>query len=207
MPIPSEAKIESQLPLTVQLRRRPNSELREREYLTPAEVDRLLVTAKRKGLHAHRNYTLILASFRHGLRVGEAIALKWSSVDFRDGVLHVRRLKRGKPAAHPISGPMMRALRQLQREYPDNPHLFVSGRDGAPLTAHTVRSLVRRLGIAAGFEFTVHPHQLRHACGYYLAANGHDLRSIQDYLGHRNVAHTVRYTELAPGRFNNFWND
>jgi site-specific recombinase XerD len=59
----------------------------------------------------------------------------------------------------------------------------------------------------AGIPFPVHPHMLRHACGYYLASKGQDTRAIQAYLGHKNIQHTVRYTELAPGRFNDFWQD
>lgn len=200
----------AQFPKIGQLRRPPNSELRSREHLLEKEVDRLLLAAKKSKRHAHRNYTLILMMFRHGLRVGEAIALRWNQVDFDEGNLYVRRLKQGKPSTHPISGVEMRALRILQRRYSDTPFLFVSDRGGGgglPLTDHAVRKLVSRLGVEAGFDFPVHPHQLRHACGYYLADHGYDIRRIQDYLGHRNIHHTVRYTELAPGPFKEFWKD
>lgn len=197
-----------QHPLIGQLRRPPNSELRVKEHLLEKEVDRLLVAAKKSKRHAHRNYTLILMMFRHGLRVGEAIALRWNQVDMEEGILHVRRLKQGKPATHPIPGVELRALRILRRRYSDSPFLFVSDRGGgSPLTDHAVRKLVSRLGVTAGFDFPVHPHQLRHACGYYLANQGFDIRRIQDYLGHRNIHHTVRYTELAPGPFKEFWKD
>lgn len=200
----------AQFPKSGQLRRPPNSELRSREHLLEKEVERLLVAAKKSKRHAHRNYTLILMMFRHGLRVGEAITLRWNQVDFDEGNLYVRRLKQGKPSTHPISGVEMRALRILQRRYSDTPFLFVSDRGGGgglPLTDHAVRKLISRLGVAAGFDFPVHPHQLRHACGYYLADHGYDIRRIQDYLGHRNIHHTVRYTELAPGPFKEFWKD
>ena len=190
------------------LRRPPNSELRPREHLLEKEVDRLLQAAKKSHRHPTRNYTLILMMFRHGLRVSEAIALRWNQVDLLEGYLHVRRLKRGKPATHPIPGVEQLALSQLKREYPDTPFLFVSDRGGgSPLTDHAVRKLIERLGEKAGFDFPVHPHQLRHACGYYLADQGFDIRRIQDYLGHRNIYHTVRYTELAPGPFKEFWKD
>lgn len=197
----------AQLPKTGQLRRPPNDQLRPREYLIPEEVDRLLAAAKKTVRHAHRNYTLILVAYRHGLRVGELIGLRWNQVDLQQAYLHVRRLKHGKPAVHPIPGGELRALRQLKREYPDSPFLFVSERGGGPLTDHAVRKLVTRLGEAAKFDFPVHPHQLRHACGFYLANQGYDLRAIQDYLGHKNIHHTVRYTELVPGRFDGFWKD
>ena len=75
------------------------------------------------------------------------------------------------------------------------------------MTRRTVHHVVAEAGKAARIEFPVHPHQLRHACGFYLANNGQDTRAIQQYLGHKNIAHTVRYTDLAPGRFKNFWKD
>jgi type 1 fimbriae regulatory protein FimB/type 1 fimbriae regulatory protein FimE len=75
------------------------------------------------------------------------------------------------------------------------------------MTASNVRKLVTRAGEASGLPFPVHPHMLRHACGYKLANEGHDTRALQQYLGHRNIQHTVRYTELAPDRFKNFWKD
>ena len=99
-----------------------------------------------------------------------------------------------------------RALRQLQRDYPDSPYLFVSER-GAAMAADTARGIVERAGQLAGILLPVHPHMLRHACGFYLASHGHDTRAIQAYLGHKNIQHTVRYTELAPGRFKDFWLD
>jgi type 1 fimbriae regulatory protein FimE len=105
-----------------------------------------------------------------------------------------------------LAGTELRSLRQLQRDFPDSPYLFVSER-GGPLTDHAVRKLVARIGVAAKFDFPVHPHMFRHATGFYLASKGHDTRAIQDYLGHRNIHHTVRYTELAPGRFDDFWTD
>jgi type 1 fimbriae regulatory protein FimB/type 1 fimbriae regulatory protein FimE len=84
--------------------------------------------------------------------------------------------------------------------------VFVTERKG-PLTASGVRKLVARAGRNAGIAFPVHPHMLRHACGFKLANDGHDTRAIQHYLGHRNIQHTVRYTELAADRFNGFWRD
>jgi type 1 fimbriae regulatory protein FimB/type 1 fimbriae regulatory protein FimE len=75
------------------------------------------------------------------------------------------------------------------------------------MTTENVRTIVARAGRLAGLTFPVHPHMLRHACGYKLANDGHDTRAIQHYLGHRNIMHTVRYTELASDRFKNFWDD
>ena len=186
--------------------RRPNKDLRSREYLTAEEVDQLMTSAKSVGRHGHRDSTLIMVAFRHGLRVSELVALRWDMVDLKQGLMHVSRLKNGTPSVHPIRGPEIRALRRLQREYSETPYLFVTER-GGPLTASTVRKMVARAGRNASISFPVHPHMLRHGCGYKLANEGHDTRAIQQYLGHRNITHTVRYTELAPDRFNNFWRD
>ena len=187
-------------------RRPKNSEIRAREYLTPDEVESLMDAARRTGRHGHRDATLILIAYRHGLRVSELIALRWDQVDLRAGALHVNRLKNGSPSVHPIRGPELRALRRLQRDYPASSYLFVTERKG-PMTAATVRKMIARAGGQAKIPFPVHPHMLRHATGYKLANDGHDTRAIQHYLGHRNITHTTRYTELASDRFNGFWKD
>ncbi len=188
------------------LHRPPNSELRTREHLTQEEVDLLLSAAKKSPRNAHRNYCLVLLMFRHGLRVSEAIALQWSDVNFKSADLYVHRMKQGKPSTQPLTGAELRALRQLKREYPDSSYLFVSERQ-APLNRHSVGGLIKGLGQRSGLEFSIHPHMLRHACGYALACKGTDTRVIQDYLGHQNIQHTVRYTELAPGRFRGIFKD
>jgi len=187
-------------------KRVPNSAVRSREYLTPDEVEGLIKAAKNIGRHGHRDAALILLAYRHGFRVSELIALRWDQIDLKQGLLHVNRLKNGTPSNHPIRGPEIRALRRLQREYPETPYVFVTERKG-PLTPSTVRKIVARAGREAKLPFPAHPHMLRHACGYKLANDGHDTRAIQHYLGHKNITHTVRYTELAADRFNDFWRD
>ena len=186
--------------------RRKNSEVRSREHLTPDEIERLIGAAKSLGRHGHRDATLILVAYRHGLRVSELVALRWDVVDLKQGLLHVNRLKNGVTSTHPLRGPELRALRKLQRDYPDTPYLFVTERKG-PLTTATVRKIIARAGQSAKIGFPVHPHMLRHSTGYKLANDGHDTRAIQHYLGHKNIQHTVRYTELAANRFKDFWQD
>lgn len=186
-------------------RRLPNKARRAREHLTAEEVDRLAAAATRIGRHGHRDGTVILIAYRHGLRVSELVALRWDQVDLKQGLLHVARLKNGVASTHPLRGPEIRALRRLQRESASS-YVFTTER-GGPLTTSTVRKLLARAGQAAGIGFPVHPHMLRHAAGFKLANDGHDTRAIQHYLGHRNIQHTVRYTELAPNRFKRFWSD
>jgi type 1 fimbriae regulatory protein FimB/type 1 fimbriae regulatory protein FimE len=191
---------------TVEPRRRPNSVYRTREYLTEAEVERV-IEATKDNRYGHRDATMILVAFRHGLRVAELVGLRWDQVDFEGGVLHVARNKRGTPSTHPITGRELRALRRLKREAKtQSPFVFVSER-GSPFSVAGFQKLVARAGIAAGVEFQLHPHMLRHSCGFKLANDGVDARSLQAYLGHRSIQHTVRYTELSSTRFKNFWKD
>jgi site-specific recombinase XerD len=132
---------------------------------------------------------------------------EWDAVDLDRAELSVVRVKNGKSTTHPLSGKELRWLRRLKREQePTSAFVFVSER-GAPFAPRGFRQMIERLGAAAKFEFPVHAHMLRHACGYKLVNDGHPVRAIQDYMGHRNIQHTVRYTELAPARFKNFWND
>ena len=131
--------------------------------------------------------------------------LQWSQVEFgRNAALHVRRAKNGTPSVHPLQGDELRALRELQRQFPDSGYVFASER-GGPLTTDAINLLVKSIGKRAGLPFPVHAHMLRHACGYALANAGHDTRRIQSWLGHRSIQHTVRYTELSAAPFKEFW--
>jgi len=177
---------------------------RTREYLTGREIERLMAAARKYGRYGHRDATMILITYRHGLRASEVCDLQWHQVELGVGRLHVRRAKRGTPSVHPMQGDEIRALRRLQREQPPGPHVFATER-GAPMTAKSFHTLISRLGERARMPFPIHPHMLRHACGYALANAGHDTRALQAWLGHRNIQHTVRYTELAPDRFRDFW--
>jgi type 1 fimbriae regulatory protein FimB/type 1 fimbriae regulatory protein FimE len=134
------------------------------------------------------------------------VTLTWSQIDFGEGVIHVRRLKNGRPSTQPLRGAEIRALRQLRRDWPEGQFVLQSER-GGPWTAAGFRKTLAAIGEAAGFPWLVHPHQLRHATGYKLANDGVDTRTLQQYLGHRSIQHTVRYAELAADRFNGLWQD
>lgn len=182
--------------------RHPNSKYRKREYLTPAEMKNLINAAKRNR-HSQRDTAMILTAYRHALRASEVCDLEWSQVDFERAELHVRRAKNGKASVHPVRGDELRELRKLRRES-TGPFVFTT-QLGGPFKIDGFNWMVKRSGRKANLPFQVHAHMLRHSAGYKLAGEGHDTRSIQDYLGHRDIRHTVRYTELSPRPFRNFW--
>ena len=179
----------------------------ERKYLTQNEVERLMAATKGSRNEA-RDRCLLLLMFRHGLRVSEACGLMLSQVDTDSRVLHVSRLKKGLSTTHPLRADELRAITawmtQRERMTPDTHAFFVSERR-QPLNRRTAWAAIRRYGELAGLPLDTHPHMLRHACGYAMADQGADTRLIQDYLGHRNIQHTVRYTATNPARFERLW--
>ena len=200
-----QAKPPTTVKRTVSRGRLPNAHYRQREYLTDREVERLM-KATGSNRHGHRDATMVLLTYRHGLRASELSALRWEQVDLVHGLLHVTHVKNGMPSVHPLTGKELRALRRLQREQEPGRYVFMSER-GAPMSPVGFRRMLERLGKAARMAFGVHPHMLRHACGFKLANQGVDTRSLRHYLGHKNIQHTVRYTELSPDRFRGFWKD
>ena len=187
-------------------KRRRNAEVRAREHLLESEVEQLIKVAT-DNRYGHRDATMILVGYRHGLRAVELVNLRWEQIDFTRGELHVRRVKGSLPSTHPLAGRTLRALRRLKREQePQSPYVFTSER-GAPFTTAGFRKLVARLGEKAGFNFPVHPHQLRHGCGFKLASDEVNFRALQQYMGHANPQNTMKYTRLAPTLFKNFWKD
>ena len=188
-------------------RRQKNAELRTREHLSEGEIERLMEAA-RKNREGHRNALMILMAYRHGLRASELVDLQWSQIELGTSVIHIRRVKNGTPATHPLTGRELRALRKLQREAPaGSAFVFVSMR-GTPFTVSGFRRMLERAAVEARMEdLKVHPHMLRHAAGYQLANQGTDTRTIQAYLGHRNISNTVRYTALSASRFKGLFRD
>lgn len=179
----------------------------DRKHLTSREVEKLIAATK-GARNETRDRCLLLLIFRHGLRVSEALSMNLSQVDLEGRTLHVVRLKSGLSTTHPLRGEELRALRTWlavrEKMQPETKALFISERRGS-LSRKTVWLAIRRYGEAAGLEIATHPHMLRHACGFALADQGADTRLIQDYLGHRNIQHTVRYTATNPARFEKLW--
>ena len=179
---------------------------REQKYLRLDDVEGMIQTAQKIGRNGVRDAAIILMMFSHGLRTAELVALKWSQVDFKGGYIEIHRVKNGNDSIHPLRSPELKALCQLQQDNPETEYVFVTERK-KPLSTRLVRHLVARAGKQAGIPFPVHPYQLRHTCGYYLASQGYDIRAVQDYLGYKNIHHTVRYIQMSPQRFQNFWSD
>ena len=180
-----------------------------RSFLTQQEIELLLVQTK-SGKNQIRNRCMILLCYFHGLRVSELLGLKLADFDMGSSVLYVRRLKNGLSAAHPLSPRVLQAMKVWLEERnklnvaQTSVYLFPSVK-GTMLTRQTIYMLFQRYGEQAGLDIKVHPHMLRHACGYELANKGMDTRLIQDYLGHRNIRHTVRYTASNAARFAGLW--
>jgi len=187
-------------------RKPKNADRRSREHLSPKEVDKLINAARQVGRHGYRDATMILMAYRHGLRVLELVSLRWNQVDLQEGQLHVNRRKNGINSTHPLYGPEIRALKKLKTEYPETQYVFTSERKG-PMIDSTFRKMIARAGDEAKLGLPIHPHMLRHSTGFKLANEGRDTRGIQHYLGHKNIQHTVRYTEVAADRFKDFWTD
>ena len=173
-----------------------------REYLTEDEVERIVKQAA-----SERDRLMILMAYRHGLRVSELISMTWRQLDLDAGRLEVRRAKGGEDGQHPIGGREIRGLRKLRRQQPvDARYVFVTDRTGAPMTRNGFYKLLEKAAAAAGLD-DVHPHLLRHGCGFKLVNNGMDTLALAAYLGHANVQNTKRYARMNATRFDGIWRD
>ncbi len=178
-----------------------------KNFLTESEIKKFLAAAL-QSRHGVRNFCLMLTAYRHGMRVSELIDIRLKDIDLETGHIFVRRVKGSLSTHQPIEGDELRALQAWLREresYPNSNsnYLFLSER--GPMTRQSINYLVEQIGIRSKLNFKINPHMLRHSTGYYLANKGCDTRLIQDYLGHKNITHTVRYTRTAASRFENLW--
>lgn len=179
---------------------------RLRDYLTRREVRALLRAAKRSKRYGTRNHAMILLAYRHGLRASELVALRVADVDLHARTIYCRRQKGSKSSVHPMKRDEIDAIERVLRDRTvrGTDYVFASER-GARLARNGFWRVMSETGKRAGLAMNVYTHQLRHACGYYLANKGCDLRLIQEYLGHRQVQNTVRYTTLDARRFEGLW--
>jgi integrase len=189
---------------TVTPRRGKNIDYRSREYLTAAEIEKLLATARRSR-NPIRDSLLVLLAYRHAMRVSELVALQIEQFDLKAATMHVRRAKDGTPGIHGLDGDELRLIRALIRENGESSRfLFLSERK-APLSTDGAQKMIERLGEAAGFKFSIHVHMLRHSAGYALASRGVDTRTLQAFMGHKSIANTVIYTSVADKRIRTIW--
>ena len=179
---------------------------RRREWLTEREVDEICIAARKRGRWGHRDATMILLAYRHGLRVSELIAVRWEQVDLDAGRLQVIRRKGSDDSVQPLSASEIRGLRRVKRlQEPGSTYVFITERK-APMTANGFFKMLQRAAASIGMD-GVHPHLLRHACGFKLVNQGVDTRTLAAYLGHRQIANTARYTKMDARRFDGFWKE
>lgn len=179
-----------------------------RKYITASEWHKFF-NAITGSSTEHRDKAMFKVAYRHGLRVSELTGLRISDLDLSERIIYVKRIKNGFSTIHPLQDITCRYLERWLSErnrYVDEEcnWLFFSGR-GNRLTRQWVYKLSQKYSQRAGLTVNIHPHMLRHACGYALANQGLDTRLIQDYLGHKNITHTVRYTASNPERFSKVW--
>lgn len=176
---------------------------RAKDFLSDSELEKLFEAAK-KSRHGLRDQLLFFMMYRHGLRVSEALSIRIADIDIKSSRLWVKRSKNGLSVEQPIAGDELRLLkRYLSIRKSSLPWLFLSERQQA-MTRQNVNYVLQSAANKADLG-SVNPHMLRHSCGFYLANKGYDLRLIQDYLGHRDPKHTVRYTRVSSHRFEGLW--
>jgi type 1 fimbriae regulatory protein FimB len=185
--------------------------MRDRQYLAEHEFDQLLKAIPKSSRTYARDRCLLMMMYKHGLRATEACRLNLTQVDLSARVIHVKRMKNGLSLTQPVYPeeiPYIKVwlkarLKQRTDDLSSGP-LFLTFTN-KPLTRFALFKIVQTAGKIAGFPFPVHPHMLRHSCGYALANRGADTRIIQDFLGHTQIQSTVRYTTVNPRRFERLW--
>jgi type 1 fimbriae regulatory protein FimB/type 1 fimbriae regulatory protein FimE len=176
-----------------------------RKYLTAKEVDKLEAASRNYGRYGARNALMIRMAYRHALRACEIVALTWEQVNLPRKELQVNRRKNSKNGLHYINDQEARELRKLkqsnEKDGGTNSDFIFVGERGGHVSERAFFKVVQKAGNLSGLGH-VHPHMLRHAAGYELInKDGVDLRTIQDYMGHKNIQNTVIYTELCSRKF------
>lgn len=186
----------------------PYANRRPRKYLHETEVLCMMAAAREVGRNGHRDATLIWTMYRHGLRVSEARSLNWGQIDFEHRRIHVTRSKNGLDTTQLLAPHELGALTILKsKDAGQHDPVFLSERHGA-LGRSAIYKIIARAGAKAEIGFQVNPHALRHSCGFHLTnVRRIDTRRVQEYLGHRDIKHTVIYTELDGNKFNDIWGD
>lgn len=188
-------------------KRKPNQDYRQREFLTPQEVDVLQKAASaiaRSEASRVRNALMVRMMFLHALRASECSAMEWSQIDFANRRVYVNRVKNGMSSTHPLLEDELRMLGKLKKLNTNSKYIFLS-EEGFSISPKGIHYIIKKAGEKASFDFPIHPHMLRHACGYYLAEKGTDTRTIQDYMGHKDIKCTVIYTQGTAKRFENLF--
>lgn len=182
---------------------------RPKNFLSPSEIAKFLEASRKRGRYSVRDYLMVLMAYRHGLRVGELVRFRLDDMDIEAGRVFVRRQKGSMSTSHPMAGDEIRAARAWLRLRSSFAHkasnfLFVSER-GDSMIRQSFSYLCREIGKRMKPPMHVHPHMLRHSCGYALANMGKDTRLIQDYLGHKEIKNTEIYTRTTAKRFEKLW--
>ena len=179
-----------------------NDELRGKRHLNPNEVDQICKTIQKKSRNPGRDELMVLMSFHHGFRVSELTSVKWQHIDLKSGQLSVRRMKNGIDTVHPISDKReLMLLRRIHREQlkPTAGFVFRNER-GSPVSVNGFQKMFGKFSEQAlGVKWN--SHSLRHACGTALIDRGHNLRTVQMYMGHRNIQNTTAYLHESAKQF------
>ncbi len=180
----------------------PRRERRSRTYLRPEEYNQLLSLAGA----SPRDYAILQVFLQTGLRVSELCALTLDDVDLGGRVLRVRGGKGLADRDIELEKKAAAALRSWLAVRPQalERALFLNYQ-GQPISERGVRKLLAKYRVAAALPKKATPHTLRHTFASIKLQRGVNVRQVQEWLGHKNIQHTTRYTELTSHRFRNFW--
>jgi type 1 fimbriae regulatory protein FimB/type 1 fimbriae regulatory protein FimE len=178
--------------------RRKPSDITQQLHLEEEEVKQLMTAARQLGRNGHRDATMILLAFHHGLRASEVCHLRWDHVYLDRQDVFITRCKGSKSGMHLLFPDDITALKKLGPERTGYVFRSEAKADPGPVSESGFHKIVNRAGKAAGLGSKVHPHMLRHACGFWLRRQRHDVLDIQQWLGHVNIQNTQRYTAAGP---------